>query len=982
MRCGNTNESKAYVDRAQRKNRFTGRATNVTPANAPRGTTRNAAFCEDAGAMRFGLLGPLAISSDDDQPIELRGAKVRVLAAALLCRVNRPVAPDTLVDALWAGTPPRQAGASIRVYVHHLRQALGEARIERRSEGYALLAEPDELDVDRFRRLVEQGREAAARGALTEAGTALRGALELWRGPALVGFEAVEALRAEATNLEELRLDALEQRFDVELALGNHAEIAPELRVLAAQHPLRETFRAQLMRALAGSGRSAEAIAVFDETRRLLADEFGLDPGPQLRELHLAILREDPTLQPVRSVVTVADVVPRQLPPNMIGFAGRTAELEQLDQRLPRPRERPAATGIATIAGTAGLGKTALAVHWAHRVVERFPDGQLYVNLHGFDPARAPMDPSVAIGLFLGALGVPPQQIPVDGDARESLYRSLLADRRVLVVLDNAHDTGQVRPLLPGSAGCFVVVTSRSLLTGLVAAGAHPITPELLTPAEAGQLLRRRLGTERTAAEPAAVDAIVNRCAGLPLALSIVAARAVITRRTPLAALAAELSQARRALDGFASDDSTVDPRAVFSWSYRVLSHSAARLFRLLSLHPGPEMTGPAAASLAALSVDDARTALAELSAANLLGEPRPGRYAFHDLLRAYAMELVEAEDPAAERDRAVRRALDHYVHTANPAVGLLDPRVEPTDVDPPLPGVVPEGLEDSERANEWFAAEHAVLLAIVARAAELDDPRTWQLAWSLGVYLDRRGYWPDKIAVQRLAVRVAQQAGNRSMAARTLRSLGRTYGRLRQYDKAHEYATGALDLYRELGDVAGQAHALGAIAETLEFEGRYREALAIARQSHELYRTVGNPIGEAQALNNIGFLHALLGEYEQTIDASERAITLFVAAGDRAGQSAAYDSLGFAYHNLGRYDDAIACYQQALDALAETGFRYFAGITLNHLGDTYDVAGDPTAARATWRRALAIFAEVGASEAKEVRAKLAAVRATTTSRT
>jgi tetratricopeptide (TPR) repeat protein len=382
-------------------------------------------------------------------------------------------------------------------------------------------------------------------------------------------------------------------------------------------------------------------------------------------------------------------------------------------------------------------------------------------------------------------------------------------------------------------------------------------------------------------------------------------------------------------------------------------------------------MTGPAAACLAALSVDVARTALAEQAAANQLGEPRPGRYSFHDLLRAYAMELAEASDPPDDRDRAVRRALDHYVHTANPAIGLLDPRMEPTDVDPPLPGVTPEVLRDSEQANEWFAAEHAVLLAAVARAADLDDPRTWQLAWSLGVYLDRRGYWPDKITVQSLAARVAQRAGNRSMAARTLRSLGRTYGRLRQYDNAHEYATRALDLYRELGDVAGQAHALGAIAETLEFEGRYREALAVAQQSHELYRAVGNPIGEAQALNNIGFLHALLGEYEQTIDASERAIALFVASGDRAGQSAAYDSLGFAYHNLGRFDDAIACYQRALDALAETGFRYFAAITLNHLGDTYESAGDPATARETWRRALAIFAELGASEARDVRSKL-----------
>jgi DNA-binding SARP family transcriptional activator/tetratricopeptide (TPR) repeat protein len=935
--------------------------------------------------MRFGLLGPLAITTDEGDVVEIRGRKIRILVAVLLCRANEPLAVEALVDALWGLAPPRQARASLRVYVHHLRQALGDSRIDRCPEGYGLMVRPDELDVDRVRKLFAVGRHAMSCQDPAKASEVFRAALALWRGPTLAGFDGVDVLTTEAHSLEELRLDALERRFEAELMLGWHSEISPELRDLSTRHPFRETIQAQLMRALVGCGRGAEAVAVFDETRRLLADEFGVDPSPHLRELHLSILRDGPTPQPVavRDVMepilgvpsgALGDVVPRQLPAHLRGFIGRSGYLRELDTLLCDEGDRPVAMPIATIAGTAGIGKTTLAVHWAHLAADRFPDGQLYINLHGFDPVHSPVEPAVALGFFLATLGVLARRIPVSLEERESLYRSLLADRRVLVVLDNAHDAGQVRPLLPGTAGGLVLVTSRNLLAGLVAAGAHPIVLDLLTSDEAHHLLRGRLGVERTAAEPSAVADIVARCAGLPLPLSIVASRAAVMAGFPLSALVAELRQARRTLDGFANDDATIDLRAVFSWSYRVLSDSAARMFRLLSLHPGPDATAWVAASLAGVPAERALSALVELSAANLLSEASPGRYAYHDLLRAYAIELTESHDSADDRRDALRRVLDHYVHTAYPATLLIDPNQTPTAVDSPRAGVEPEVLTDRQQALAWFEAEHAVILRAVARAVDGFESHAWQLAWSAVIYLDRSGHWQDKLTVLRGALAAARRAGERTMEARTLRSIGRTYGRLHQYHEAYKYLREALSIYRDLGNMHGQAHTVTSYAEILEYEGRYREALAMAEEAYELSRSVGNPLGEARALGSIGFLHTLMGEHEQTIGACQRALELFVKVDDPHGQAAACDSLGVAYQNLGLHRKAVAHFRHALYLLNETGERYFVAIVLSHLGDAHQVAGELPAARHAWRQALAIFTKLGAREAEGVHDKLLAL--------
>jgi DNA-binding SARP family transcriptional activator/tetratricopeptide (TPR) repeat protein len=933
--------------------------------------------------MRFGLLGPLTITTDEGRSVDIRGRKTRILVASLLCRANNQVTVEALVDALWGLTPPHQAGASVRVYVHHLRKALGESRVDRGPGGYRLLVRPDELDIDQFRGLLTTAREAVSGHQSARASELYRAALALWRGPALAGFEAVDALATERYCLEELRLDALEQRFEVELTLGRHAGVVAELRALSRQYPLRETIQVQLMRALVGCNRSAEAVTVFDETRRELADELGLDPGPQLRELHLSILRDDPTRRsaPAEEVVTsvpttrpaAIDLVPRQLPAQMTGFAGRSRCLRRLDALLFDERDRSAAMPVAIVSGVAGIGKTTMAVHWAHRAADRFPDGQLYLNLHGFDPTRSPVEPAIAIGIFLTALGVPARRIPISVEEQESLYRSLLADRRMLIVLDNAHDASQVRPLLPGSTGCFVLITSRNLLAGLVAAGAHPIVLDLLPPDEAHDLLNSRLGVQRTAAEPAAVADIVSRCGGLPLPLSIVAARAALSE-FPLSALAAELGQARRTLDGFASDDATIDLRAVFSWSYRVLSDSAARMFRLLALHPGPDASLPAATSLAGMPAGHARSALAELAAANLLIATSPGRYAYHDLVRAYAVELAESHDPAADRRDAVRRMLNHYANTAYPASLLLEPTQSPTVVDPPQPGVTPEVLTDRQQALAWFDAEHAVILRAVGRAADGFDSHGWQLAWSAMSYLDRSGHWHDRIAVLRGALATAQRADEPAMQARTLRALGLTYGRLRQYDEAYEYLHEAIRRYQEVGDVNGQAHAVVTCASILESDGRYREALAMSEQAYELSRSTDDPLGEGQALSMIGYLHALMGEHLRAIDVCRQALDLFVKLDNVHGQAAVCDSLGVAYQNLGRHRDAIAHYRRALELLQGTGERFFAAISLDHLGDAHEVAGEIPAARLAWRQALAIFTELGAREAQGLRDKLVAL--------
>jgi tetratricopeptide (TPR) repeat protein len=663
-------------------------------------------------------------------------------------------------------------------------------------------------------------------------------------------------------------------------------------------------------------------------------------------------------------------VVPHQLPAAVRHFAGREDELAALSGLL---EQSGGTVVISAIGGTAGIGKTALAVYWAHQVADRFPDGQLYVNLRGFDPDGSVMDPAEAVRRFLDALGVPATRIPADLDAQAALYRSYLVDRQILVVLDNARDTAQVRRLLPGAPGCLVLVTSRNQLTGLVAAeSAHPITLDLLSLAEARELLARRLGSDRVAAEPEAVEGIIARCARLPLALAIVAARAATHPRLPLHTLADELRDSADRLDTLITDDPYTGVRAVFSWSYRALSPAAARLFRLLGLHPGPSISTAAAASLAALPVPQVRTLLAELTRAHLVVEPTPGRYTFHDLLRAYAAELAASVDSDDERHAATHRILDHYLHTAYAAARLLDPARHPITLTPPQPGVTPEHPADLGQALDWFTVEHAVLLAAVDHASTTGfDTHTWQLASTLWTFLDRRGHWHDQVAAQQAAVSAAQRLADPAVQAGAYRHLAHAYTRLGRFDDAHTQLRHALDLATQSGNLVGQANTHHTLAVMWEQQGRHAQALDHAQQALDLSRTAGHQSGQAYALNAAGWYHGLLGDHQQALAACQQALTLFQELEDRDGQAATWDSLGYAYHHLGHHSQAITCYQHALDLYRDLGDRYYEATILTHLGDTHDAASNPQAARAAWQQALTILDQLDNPDAGQVRAKL-----------
>ncbi|MEU4480170.1 BTAD domain-containing putative transcriptional regulator [Micromonospora sp. NPDC023966] len=600
-----------------------------------------------AARMEFRLLGPLeAVSAG--RTLQLGGARLPALLATLLLNANQAVSGENLARALWT-QPPRAAESNIRTYVARLRGQFGapgegESRLISGPGGYRLRVRSDELDLTRFTELVAEGRQAVDRADRAVALDRLRRALDLWRGDPLAGVHGGPQLGVEGARLEERRLDVVEQWAEVALAAGRAEEVATELARIVPQHPLREQLWVLLMLAYYRSGRQAAALAAYRDVYRLLDQELGIRPGRPLQRLQQRILAADRALDlPQRPAPAVAGAAPRprQLPADLATFAGRGEQVATLDALTGDPAaDRPATVTVALITGTAGVGKTALAMHWAHRVVHRFPDGQLYANLRGFDPTEPPVDPAETLRGFLDALGVPPERIPVGLDARAALYRSLVAGRRMLIVLDNARDAGQVRPLLPGSPGCLAVATGRGWLSGLIAtAGAYPMELDLLPVGEARDLLVGRLGARRVAGEPAAVDEIISRCARLPLALALVAARAATRPDRPLGAVAAELRRGDGGLEAFRDGDPVLDVRTVLSWSYRALDPAARGLFRLLGTHPDPEISVADAVGLAGAPTPVVRRWLADLAEARLVTECRPERYAMHALLRAYALD-------------------------------------------------------------------------------------------------------------------------------------------------------------------------------------------------------------------------------------------------------------------------------------------------------------------------------------------------------
>ncbi len=650
---------------------------------------------------------------------------------------------------------------------------------------------------------------------------------------------------------------------------------------------------------------------------------------------------------------------PRQLPAAVADFTGRAAELKWLTQVLEAARaSRPGTVMVSVIGGMAGVGKTALALHWAHRVAGLFPDGQLYVNLRGFDPSGTAVTAPEAIRGFLNALEVAPDRVPASPEAQAGLYRSLLADRRMLVVLDNARDEQQVRPLLPASARTLVLVTSRSQLTGLAATdGARLLSLDVLAHGEATELLAARIGPARAAAQPGAVGEIAALSAYLPLAVAIAAARAATRPSLPLAALASELRDASGRLDALDAGDPAASVRAVFSWSVRHLSPKAARMFRLLGIHPGPDISGPAAASLAGCDPARARRDLGELARAHLITERAGGRYAFHDLLRAYAAEQARDTDGEPERDAAIGRVLDHYLQTAAHAAQLLNPSHEPVALAAPSPGAAPEQPAGHQQALAWFEEEHQVLLAAIALSAQSGfDVHAWQLAWALAPFLQTRGHWQEWAAIARTALQAATRLGDLVAQAVCSRLLAAAYSDLGDYDDSAELFTTSLTLYRRLGNRLGEAKVQHNLAVLAEGQGRYDDVLKHAEEALRLYRVIGDKASEAGALNNVGWTYGLLGDYEQARTLCRQALALCREVGHHWLEGYVWDSLGYAEHHLGNLGEAAACYQRALSLHREAGDRFTEAEALAHLGETRQAAGDLTQAREAWQQALAIF--------------------------
>ncbi|BCJ73659.1 SARP family transcriptional regulator [Catellatospora sp. IY07-71] len=919
--------------------------------------------------IEFQLLGPLRVSQLGAE-IPLPSVKHRLLLASLLLRPNEAVGAGELLTVLWPDRPPASAAVNLRTYVSGLRQALqptarGRDRLTAASGGYLLRVEPGERDLDRFEAVVARGRTALSAGQPQQAAAELAVAVGMWRGAPLSDLPLNSPLESRVRALEERRLLAEEDHAAARLAAGTTAaDVIERLRAVVDQHPLRQRAWAQLMTALYRIGDVSGALDAFQQVRRALAEHTGLDPGPELLRLHDDILHHRAGADGERPLGRRPTQLPRAVP----GFVGRESELAQLDAALAAGAGGPGAVTISTISGMAGIGKTALALRWAHRVADRFPDGQLYLNLRGYDDAEA-VDPAEALHSLLEALGVPAGRIPATADARTGLYRSMLATRRMVIVLDNARDAQQVRPLLPGTGHCLVVITSRDQLHGLIAAEqARPLTLNVLTGEESRRMLGAWLGAERIEREPAAVAAVVEAAGHLPLALSIVAARIAAKPTFPLAVFAAELAAGEARLDALADGD----VRRVFSWSYHDLSEPAACLFRLLGLHPGPDVTAAVAAALTGWDQSATRSALYELTRRHLVTEHRPGRYTQHDLLRTYARELVGSAEPADVRREALHRLYDHYLHTAFPAARLLQPQWAPVEPVPPLPVSFAAPVADHDEALDWYTAEREVLIRVVRQAADTGFERyAWQIAWAVTAFLAPRGLWQDQAAAQRIAVAAAERAGDLSGQAMANRMLARAEIRLGGHDDAMDRLAAALRLYEQLGDLTGQAQTLHSRTELAYERGRPQEALAYGERALRLHRRAGTPAGEGRTLNAIGYIHATLGEHRRAIEICHEALAIQQEIDDRNGMAATLDSLGLAHAGLGDHGRAAGLYEQSIRLFRESADRYHEAETLTRLGDVRAALGEHAAAAEAWRRAAQIYDALGDSAADRARQRL-----------
>lgn len=887
--------------------------------------------------MRFGVLGPLTVETGDGA-VALNGRKQRLLLAVLLSRAGRPVPQAALVDALWGDDSPDAARTTLRWHAHRLRAALGDAeRLTSGPTGYVLHVTPGELDRDRFEELHRDGLAAQAEGEQAKAAELLSDALRLWRGPAFGEFAEAEVLRGAAARLDELRLSALVARAEAGLALGRHAELVTELSELVIEFPWTHRLAEQLMLALHRSGRTAEALDVYRETRHRLVTELGIDPPESLRALHQRILRQDPDEAPS----TVDDTVVRQLPSTPPGFTGRADVLAALDAE---------SSGVVLLTGMAGVGKTATAVRWARETMRvepgRFAGGQLFADLRGHGD-RPPMEPAEALGLFLSALGVPGVEIPASLDGRVGRYRSLLAGRRMLVVLDNAATAAQVRPLLPGDPGCLTVVTSRDRLTGLVARdGAFGVRLDVLDVGESRALLRQVVG-ERVDASPDDADALAELCGGLPLAVRIAAASLVERPERTVAALNADLVDAR--LDSLAVDgDPESAVRTVFGHSYEALTGPVRRMFRLLGTVPGPHITVGAAFALAGGDRRATERVLERLASAHLLVSTGDGRYVLHDLLRQYSRELHDEPE-------AFGRLREHYLHSTYDAHHLMRPKavaLTPVDFDAT---VEPEPLADAEAAQSWVAAELPNLFAAVREAD--DDGRGWRLMDALSGELYMRSNPADWAAIlDRLMEAPVEPLAegvllhNRGLAARRGGDSRAAAGFL---ERALPVLLATGDRHREIDTLLYLAHSRADL-------GELGKAAVAAARARDLAVDFGNERMLVAALDTAAIMHWQSGDLRAAEKACREAVD-HKRGIDSTLLGVSLGNLTLILNDLGEFAEARDTALEACAVAAEHGLTSVEMSNLDNLARVHAATGNLDAATEAAAKALAMARDMGA---------------------
>ncbi|KAA2255239.1 tetratricopeptide repeat protein [Solihabitans fulvus] len=954
----------------------------------------------------------------------------RAVLAVLLLRVGRVVSADEIIEAVWGEDPPLTALGSVHTHVSMLRRVLDPARrsddapppvLRSIGNGYSIPAPGPQSDLAAFDRLVAQARRTFEAAEVAASADLYRAALDLWSGDALADLPGPLA-EAERTRLAEQRLCVTEERFDADLQCGRHTVVVSELAALAEAHPMRERLRVLHMRALHRCGRRAEALAVYADTRRVLIDQIGIEPGQELRELHRRLLsaEEDEEPRPARPArvgrAAVGDTaghapatVPAQLPADLPDFTGRTALVRRLTRTF-EPRAHRSAPPVAAISGIGGVGKSSLAVHVAHLVREHYPDGQLYVDLHGTGEHGA--DPLAVLATMLRGLGVPPGAVPADLAERAALFRSVLADRQVLLVFDSASSTEQIRPLLPGSATCGLIITSRTQLIDLP--GVEQFDLPKLSVEEAQTLFHRTVGPERTAAEPGPVKDIVAACGGLPLALRIAAARLVARPQWTVQTLADKLRDEQSRLDELRVGSLAVE--ACFHLGYRQLDPVTARAFRLLALPEGPSMPLTAAAAVLDLSVGEASDLVERLIDLNLLSCTVPDRFQMHDLLRLFGRARSQQHDPAEHRVAALRRFADSYLVTVGQSFRFLQPggEVDASYDTSRAAGPAPANQDD---AVAWLDGEMSTLMAtarqfatdnllpsavvvdlitlldpflvrgtyfeqvgelggLVAKAAgEAGDRRSE--AWGrrkVGEAYLRRFELPEARAELRASLQAGRECGDTHSVARTLDLLGVVAWRQNRLDESLDHLTQAVTIYRELGDELGEAYVHSTIGRTRAERGDFDGAVEASERSRRIYRRLGNHVGLARALHLLAGVHLRFERFEEAVECLEESLVCCRAVGQKFGEGHNLAQLAKAYLACGQAQRALECAEQAREVSELIGDAHLNGLASAEAGRALRALGQFDRARQQLATASSLLQDLGSPQAAAVAALLRSV--------